>query len=42
MQETLAEVPYYDSPIEIFKNLYGKWTEAGYGLIITGQVQIDI
>lgn len=42
MQETLAEAPLYDPPIEKFSRLYGKWSKAKYGLIITGQVQIDI
>ena len=42
MQETLALAPYYDPPIAEFKNLYGQWRNAKYGLIITGQVQIDI
>jgi hypothetical protein len=42
MQETLAEAPFFDPPIKKFKNLYGQWAEANYGLIITGQVQIDI
>jgi len=42
MQETLASPPFYDPPIEKFENLYGQWASANYGLIITGQVQIDI
>lgn len=42
MQETLAEAPFYDPPMEKFKNLYGEWAASKYGLIITGQVQIDI
>lgn len=42
MQETLAEAPFFDPPIEKFRNLYGQWSQANYGLIITGQVQIDI
>ena len=42
MQETLAEGPLYDPPIDTFKELYGTWAKAKYGLIITGQVQIDI
>lgn len=41
MQETLAEAPLYDPPIDKFKNLYGQWARGDYGLIITGQVQID-
>lgn len=41
MQETLAEGPYYDPP-ETFSRLYSTWGRAKYGLIITGQVQIDI
>ncbi|KAE9379462.1 FMN-linked oxidoreductase [Stipitochalara longipes BDJ] len=42
MQETLAEAPFFDPPIDKFKNLYGQWAQANYGLIITGQVQIDM
>lgn len=42
MQETLAEAPFFDPPVEKFKNLYGQWAAAEYGLIITGQVQIDM
>jgi len=42
MQETLAVAPYYDPPIAQFKNLYTQWARASYGLLITGQVQIDI
>ena len=42
MQETLAEAPLFDPPIDKFKNLYSQWASADYGLIITGQVQIDI
>jgi 2,4-dienoyl-CoA reductase-like NADH-dependent reductase (Old Yellow Enzyme family) len=42
MQETLAQPPYYDPPLNEFKNLYGQWAGSNYGLIITGQVQVDI
>ena len=42
MQEALAQAPFYDPPIDKFKNLYGGWAKAHYGLIITGQVQIDL
>ncbi|MCJ1395777.1 hypothetical protein MMC18_008663 [Xylographa bjoerkii] len=42
MQETLAVEPFYDPPIDKFENLYSQWADADYGLIITGQVQIDI
>lgn len=41
MQETLAEGPYFDPPIEAFSNLYSTWARSNYGLIITGQVQVD-
>ncbi|MCJ1294979.1 hypothetical protein MMC34_006539 [Xylographa carneopallida] len=41
MQETLAVEPFYDPPIDKFENLYTQWADAEYGLIITGQVQID-
>lgn len=40
MQETLAEGPWFDPPAT-FHKLYTRWAEAQYGLIITGQVQID-
>lgn len=42
MQETLAQAPTFDPPVETFSNLYTKWARAKYGLIITGQVQVDI
>jgi len=42
MQETLALPPLFDPPIDKFKNLYSKWAGAGYGMIITGQVQVDL
>lgn len=42
MQETLAEEPNFDPPIDKFRNIYKTWAESEYGLIITGQVQIDI
>lgn len=41
MQETLAEPPHFDPPIAAFANLYTTWAAAQYGLLITGQVQID-
>lgn len=41
MQETQAKAPYFDPPIETFKNLYKTWAESQYGLLITGQVQVD-
>jgi 2,4-dienoyl-CoA reductase-like NADH-dependent reductase (Old Yellow Enzyme family) len=41
MQETLAQGPYFDPPIDTFKNLYTKWATSSYGLLITGQVQVD-
>lgn len=42
MQETLATAPLFDPPVENFANLYKTWASARYGLLITGQVQIDI
>lgn len=42
MQETMAVAPFFDPPIKEFENLYTQWAAADYGLIITGQVQIDI
>lgn len=41
MQETLAKAPLFDPPFPAFTELYGVWSRAKYGLIITGQVQID-
>lgn len=41
MQETCAEPPYYDPPIEKFRTLYRGWAHALYGMLITGQVQVD-
>ena len=41
MQETCAKPPHFDPPLEAFRNLYTTWASAQYGLIITGQVQID-
>ncbi|MCJ1373381.1 hypothetical protein MMC20_004609 [Loxospora ochrophaea] len=42
MQETLAVEPLFDPPLDKFENLYSKWAASNYGLIITGQVQVDI
>ena len=42
LQETLATAPLYDPPIDKFENLYTQWGHSSYGLIITGQVQVDI
>jgi len=42
MQETLAQAPLFDPPVSTFSNLYRKWGESSYGLLITGQVQVDI
>ena len=42
MQETSAEPPNFDPPLPKFRNLYKTWAEARYGLLITGQVQVDI
>jgi 2,4-dienoyl-CoA reductase-like NADH-dependent reductase (Old Yellow Enzyme family) len=42
MQETLAEPPNFDPPIDKFQNLYKTWSESKYGLLITGQVQVDL
>lgn len=40
-QETCAKPPDYDPPLIEWRNMYKEWSEAKYGLIITGQVQID-
>lgn len=41
MQETQAQGPWFDPPMATFSNLYSLWARSQYGLIITGQVQID-
>lgn len=41
MQETLAVGPLFDPPMSTFKNLYAAWGQGSYGLILTGQVQVD-
>lgn len=42
MQETLAEPPLFDPPIDKWHNIYKEWAHAQYGLLITGQVQVDL
>ncbi len=42
MQETLALPPLFDPPIANWHNIYKEWAYAKYGLLITGQVQVDI
>jgi len=42
MQETLAEPPLFDPPVSKWHNIYKEWAYASYGLLITGQVQVDI
>ncbi|KAL6243105.1 hypothetical protein RBB50_010205 [Rhinocladiella similis] len=42
MQETCAEPPRYDPPIEKFSSLYSFWATARYGMLLTGQVQVDM
>lgn len=42
MQETLAKPPLYDVPIAEFRNLYPRWATGGFGLLTTGQIQIDV
>ncbi|QIW95260.1 hypothetical protein AMS68_000778 [Peltaster fructicola] len=42
MQETLASPDdTFDPPLRQFRKLYSEWGRSQYGLIITGQVQID-
>lgn len=41
MQETLAVAPFYDPPVSSFSKLYATWARSQYGLLITGQVQVD-
>lgn len=41
MQETLARRSENFDPPSEFTQLYGQWATAGFGLLITGQVQID-
>lgn len=40
MQETQAEGPWFNPP-ETFHTLYKTWGQSRYGLLITGQVQVD-
>jgi hypothetical protein len=42
MQETCAKPLTYDPPLDEWRNTYAEWANAKYGLIITGQVQVDI
>ncbi|KAJ9611163.1 hypothetical protein H2200_004346 [Cladophialophora chaetospira] len=42
MQETCAEPPYFDPPVEKFRMLYKTWGTADYGMLLTGQVQVDL
>ena len=42
MQETCAKAPNYNPPLDEWRNIYTEWANAKYGLIITGQVQVDI
>ncbi|KAI1613769.1 hypothetical protein EDD36DRAFT_451746 [Exophiala viscosa] len=42
MQETCAEPPYFDPPVEKFRTLYKTWGSAQYGMLLTGQVQVDL
>lgn len=42
MQETCAKPPNFDPPIEEWCNIYRTWANAKYGLLLTGQVQVDI
>ena len=42
MQETCAKPPNFDPPIDEWRNIYNTWAHARYGLLITGQVQVDI
>ena len=42
MQETCAKAPNYDPPLDQWRHIYTEWANAEYGLIITGQVQVDI
>lgn len=41
-QETLATPPLYDVPIAEFRQLYPRWADSGFGLLTTGQIQIDV
>ena len=42
MQETCATLPNFDPPVDKWRNIYKTWGNARYGLLITGQVQVDI
>ncbi|KAK5194359.1 hypothetical protein LTR92_005601 [Exophiala xenobiotica] len=42
MQETCAEPPHFDPPVEKFRALYKTWATGRYGMLLTGQVQVDL
>jgi 2,4-dienoyl-CoA reductase-like NADH-dependent reductase (Old Yellow Enzyme family) len=42
MQETLAVPPLCIPPIVEFSRLYSRWARGSFGLLITGQVQVDL
>jgi 2,4-dienoyl-CoA reductase-like NADH-dependent reductase (Old Yellow Enzyme family) len=42
MQETCAEPPNFDPPVDKFRALYSTWANARYGMLLTGQVQVDL
>ena len=42
MQETCATPPHFDPPMDKFRTLYKIWGTAQYGMLLTGQVQVDL
>ena len=42
IQETTATPPLYHPPTDMFRNQYNRGANARDGLMITGQIQIDI
>lgn len=42
MQETCASPPNFDPPIDKWRYIYNTWSGAKFGLLLTGQVQVDL
>lgn len=42
MQETCASPPNFDPPVEKWRHIYKTWASAKYGMLLTGQVQVDM
>lgn len=42
MQETCASPPTYDPPVAKWRQIYDTWSGAKFGMLLTGQVQVDL